>query len=205
MNQTISVSGIGTAAAPPDLAILDIGVEVLGRSVAQARATATNAMEAVIASLRDSEIADTKMKTTSYTINPEYDHRQGSRLTGFRVTNIIEIEIEDMVRLGEIIDVAAAAGSDHVIVRSLRFAHRDPGVLETEARSRAWLDASAKARQLAMLAGVEVGGVVAISEQHNQRGPVPMRAMAMEAAAAVPIETGELAVTISIHVEFEID
>jgi len=205
MNQTISVSGFGTAAAPPDLAILDIGVEVLARSVAEARATAANAMEAVIASLRDNEIGDAKLKTTSYTINPEYDHRQGSRLTGFRVANIVEVEIEDMVRLGEIIDAAAAAGSEHVIVRSLRFAHRDPAALEMEARSRAWQDASGKAKQLARLAGVEVGGVVAISEQQHQRGPVPMRAMAMETAAAAPIETGELAVMISILVEFEID
>jgi hypothetical protein len=205
MNQTISVSGIGTAAAPPDLAILDIGVEVMAGSVAGARATAANAMEAVVASLRDSEIGDAKLKTTSYTIIPEYDHRQGSRLAGFRVTNIVEVEIEDMVRLGEIIDVAAAAGSEHVIVRSLRFAHRDVAALETEARSRAWQDASGKARQLAMLAGVEVGGVVAMSEQQHQRGPVPMRAMAMETAAAAPIEAGELAVTISIHIDFEID
>ncbi len=79
-------------------------------------------------------------------------------------------------------------------------------MLEKEARSRAWQDASGKAKQLATLAGVEVGGVVAMSEQQHQRGPLPpMRAMAMETAAAAPIETGELAVAISIQVEFEID
>jgi hypothetical protein len=206
MNQTISVSGSGSAAAPPDLAVIDIGVEVVAVSVAEARATASHAMDAVLTSLRQSGIGDAELSTTSYTINPEYDHRDGRRLCGFRVANMVEVEIDDMERLGEIIDTAAAAGSEHVVIQGLRFAHKDPAVLEKEARSRAWQDASDKARQLATLAGVEVGDVVSMSEQLHRGGQLPpMRAMAFEAAAPAPIEAGELAVAISIHVEFEID
>lgn len=206
MNQTISVSGTGTAAAPPDLAVIDIGVEVMALAVAEARRTASRAMDDVLTSLRQSGVADARLSTTSYTISPEYDHRGERRLRGFRVANMVRVEIEDMEQLGEIIDAAAAAGSDHVVIQSLRFGHKDPAALEMEARSRAWQDASEKARQLASLAGVAVGDVVSMSEQQHLGGPrVPMRAMAVEAAAMAPIETGELSVVISIQVEFEID
>ena len=68
-----------------------------------------------------------------------------------------------MDSVGETIDAAAAAGSDHVVVQGLRFAHQDETALAAKAREAAWADASTKARQLAGLADVELGAVVAIS------------------------------------------
>lgn len=205
MNQTIAVSGVGTAASAPDLAVLDIGVEVRARSIAAARAAASEAMEAVLDALREGGVADSGLTTTTYRIHADYDHRAGRRLQGYSVTNMVAAEIEDLDSLGSIIDSATEAGSEHIVVRGIHFAHRDPVALESEARSRAWQDAKRKAQQLAALGGVGLGDVVAMSEQrHAGGGPSPVRALAAEAAAA-PVETGERAVTIAIQVEFEID
>jgi len=206
MNQTIAVSGTGTASAPPTLAVVDIGVEVVDSSVATARAAAATDMAAVVASLRESGVADTRISTITYTINPEYDHGAGRRFVGYRVVNTVAAQIEDIDAVGDILDAATGAGGEHVVVRALRFQHQDPAGLEAEARTHAWDDTRNKARQLAELAGVVLGRVVAISEQPHQGGaPVPLRAMAVAAAGGAPIETGELAVTVSIHAEFEID
>ncbi len=202
MNQTIAVNGVGTAAAPPELAIVQIGVDVIARTVAGARATAATGMAGIIDALRTGGLQDGDLTTTSYEIHPEYDHREGRRLRGFRVANTVEARISALDRLGEIIDSATEAGSDHAVVRGLRFAHDDDKSLASQARNAAWADAEAKATQLAELAGVSLGPVTAIAERSAH--PSPMRAMAMEAVAAPPMEPGDLALTVSIDVEFAI-
>jgi uncharacterized protein YggE len=205
MSNTISVSGTGAASAAPNLAIVDLGVEVFGQSLAATRSKATAAMQAVTRSLRDSGLGDADLTTTGYSIKPEYDHRNGPRLRGYRVASTLQARIASADDAGGVIDSVVAAGGEHVVVRGLRFAHRDEAALAAAARTDAWRDARNKAEQLATLAGVTLGSAISISEQPGQLpGPMP-RMMAMEAAGAPPIETGELAVEVAIRVEFAID
>ncbi len=203
MNETIAVTGTGSAAGRPDIAMVNIGVEVLARSVAEARAAAAADIGAVLESLRGSGLTDRELTTASYSINPEYDHRDGRRLRGYRVSNMIEAQVRDLDDLGAIIDAAAQAGSDNTIVNGLRFVHEDDADLAATARAAAWEDARAKAIQLADLAGVGLGPVVSMSEQ-GRGGMPPMRAMAREEAMATSIEAGELGVSVTVYVEFGI-
>ena len=204
MNETIAVSGSGSASGPPDTAVVNIGVEVLARSVAEARAVAASDIGGIISSLRKSGLHDADLSTTSYSIQPEYDHRDGRRLRGYRVSTMVEARVHNLDDLGKIIDDAAHAGSDHTIVHGLRFEHGDNTDLAAAARATAWEDAHSKATQLADLAGVSLGPVVAMSEQGHQGGMPPMRAMAREAAMVTAIESGELGVTVSLQIEFGI-
>lgn len=204
MNETIAVTGTGSAAGPPDIALVNIGVEVLAGSVAEARATAAADIAAVLESLRGSGLTDSDLTTASYSINPEYDHREGRRLRGYRVSNMIEAQVRDLDDLGAIIDAAAQAGTDNTIVNGLRFVHENDIDLAATARTAAWEDARVKATQLADLAGVGLGPVVSMSEQRHGGGMPPMRAMAREAAMVTSIEPGELGVLVTIDVEFGI-
>ncbi|MDJ0954541.1 MAG: SIMPL domain-containing protein [Acidimicrobiia bacterium] len=204
MSHTIAVTGTGVAAAAPDVAIVEIGIDVMAKSVSAARRAAATGMAAIIDSLRGNGLRDADMTTTSYAIHPEYDHRDGRRLRGYRVSNAVEARIADLDSVGEVLDAATVAGGDHVTVRGLRFSHSDDAALMAIARSAAWFDAERKAAQLAELAGVTLGGVVAMTEYRSHNGPAPMRAMAVEATAATPIETGERGATVTIDVEFAI-
>ena len=204
MNETIAVTGAGSAAGPPDLAIVNIGVEVLAKSVASATAAAASDIASILESLRGSGLGDGDLSTTSYSINPEYDHREGRRLRGYRVSNLVEARVESLDELGQIVDAAAQAGSDHTIVNGLRFLHKNPTKLAALARSAAFDDARAKAIQLAELAGVGLGSVVSMSEQDHHGGGPPLRAMAREAAMVTSIESGEMDVDVTLHVEFAI-
>jgi uncharacterized protein YggE len=177
---------------------------VLANSVAAARAAAASDIASILESLRGSDLGDGDLSTTPYSINPEYDHREGRRLRGYRVSNIVEARVESLDELGQIIDAATQAGSDHTIVNGLRFLHKNPTELAALARSAAFGDARAKAIQLAELAGVGLGPVVSISEQDHHRGGPPLRAMAREAAMVTSIESGELDVNATLHVEFGI-
>ncbi|MCP4305034.1 MAG: SIMPL domain-containing protein [bacterium] len=204
MKETIAVTGSGSAPGPPDLAIVNIGVDVVAESVAAAQTAAASDIANILASLRRSGIGDRDLSTTSYSINPEYDHHEGRRLRGYRVSSIVEARIENLEELGRIIDAAAEAGSDHTIVNGLRFLHKNPKELAAQARAAAFADARAKATQLAELAAVGLGPVVSMSEQEQHGGGPPMRAMARDTAMVTSIESGELDVTVTLQIEFGI-
>jgi uncharacterized protein YggE len=205
MNQSIVVSGAGSATGPPDVVVLSVGVEVLARSVAEARAKAAGDAEQVLAALRHHGLESADLRTASLAIHPEYDHRDGRRLRGYRVANSVEATIRDTAGVGNVIDAVVAAGGDSTVVNGIHFTHEDPTDLETRARNAAWVDAQRKATQLADLAGVTLGAARSITEGQSFGAPLPpMRAMAREAAMATPVEAGELAVAITINVEFSI-
>lgn len=205
MNQSIVVTGTGSAAAPPDMVIVNVGVEVLARSVAEARDKAAADAERVRQSLRSHGIGQTDMRTTALAIQPEYDHREGRRLRGYRATNTVEVRVKEVATVGELIDGVAAAGGDSTVVNGIHFTHEHPVELEATARNAAWEDAHRKASQLAELAGVTLGNGASITEgQSFGSPPTPIRAMAREAAMVTPVDAGELAVTVTINVEFSI-
>ena len=97
-----------------------------------------------------------------------------------------------------------AAGGDNAVVNGIRFAHEDTTALDTAARTEAWQDARRKAAQLAELAGLELGKASFINEQSHPAPMPPLRQAMMESAPATPIEAGDLGVTVTVTVGFEI-
>ena len=200
----ISVSGSGSAAAPPDVAIVTVGIEVMARSVAAARTQAAADAAAVIEALRSGGIAEQDMATATFSVQPEYDQHNGRHLRGYRVANHIEARVRDLDSLGQLLDSVVAAGGDSTVISGIRFIHDDTTALDTAARTRAWQDARRKAGQLAELAGLELGEPAFIDEQSHPVPMPPMRLALMESAAATPVEPGELGVTVTITVGFTI-
>jgi uncharacterized protein YggE len=89
-------------------------------------------------------------------------------------------------------------------VHDVTFRHGDPTGLVVRAREAAWADALDRARQLATLAGRELGEVLAIDETVGRpRPPGPMRMAAMaesDAGAAMSLDAGEGSVVVSLTV-----
>ncbi len=200
----ISVTGSGSSAAPPDIAIVTVGVEVVSSSVAAARTQAATDGAAVIEALRSGGVHQRDLATTTFSVHPEYDHRNGKHLPGYRVTNTVEARVRGLDSLGQLVDSVVAAGGDNTVINSIRFAHEDSTALDTAARNEAWQDARRKAAQLAELAGLELGDPTFINEQTRPSPTPPLRHAMMEGAAATPIEAGALGVTVIVEVGFAI-
>ena len=199
----ITVSGVGTAAGTPDVAMIDCGVEVHAGSADRATAEAADAAHRVLAALRDEGLGEEAVRTSSHTVEPQMDH-SGDRpvVTGYRVSTIFTARLEDTERLGATIAAVTAAGGEHAIIHGLRFILSDnTGLLET-ARAAAWADALARAEQLAVLAGAALGPVESILEGQGE-APIPRQRMVMAAeSASPPIMRGETTVTVSLRVRF---
>ena len=203
----INVSGQGKVTGQPDTLSVSLGISLLRPSVNQATADAAARATAVIDALKANGVAEADIQTANYSIYPEYDWSgEQQELLGYRVTNEVRVKIRNLDNAGTIIDAATAAGGDAATVNSLAFSIEDNSELLQMARSAAWADAEAKARQLAQLAGAELGAAVSITESISY-DVVPIyygERAAQDEAGATPIEPGTQDVTVNIQVTFRI-
>lgn len=209
---TLTSSGEGRVTAPPDFALLTLGVSVLRNSVTDAQAAAAAAMEAVLTELRAQGIDDEDLATTQFNIQPEYSFRSdGERdLLGFRVTNQVSAKIREIERVGDVIDGTVLAAGDDIVVSGVSFSIDDNQPLVDEARRLAVRDAQRKAEQLAELSGLTLGDILDISEGGGAP-PAPVFVEATAEAFAIggevrtPIEGGRILVSLSVFVTYAIE
>ncbi|MCJ7725264.1 MAG: SIMPL domain-containing protein [Acidimicrobiia bacterium] len=204
----ISVTGQGRVLGKPDTLTLRLGISVLRDTVDQATTEAAAKAQAIIDALTAKGVAEEDIQTANYSIWPEYDYSDNTqRITGYRVQNELSVKIRDLDKAGEIIDATTAAGGDDAIVNGLSFSIEDNTALLEAARTAAWGDAEAKARQLAELAGVDLGTARSISETINYEYPPIAYDMAVSELAgrdSTPIQSGQQEVSVMIQVTFAI-
>ena len=207
----IHVTGSGSVVGEPDIATLNLGVSVEKETVAEAREAAAVAMTAVIASLKANDVAENDIRTDRFSIYPQYDYTDNGRvLRGYRVNNTVSAKVRELETLSDVIDNAAEAGGDIVVVNSIQFMIEDTTALQTQARSLAVKDAEAKAQTLAEASGVKLGKPVAITETISGGSPPIAFARSEEFAAdsarsSTPIEAGELTIVVNVTVVYEIE
>lgn len=203
----ITVSGTGEASAPPDMAILTLGVEVSSPSVADARDRAARAASNLIDAVKRNGVQDRDIQTQAVSVSPQYDYtRPGTPgIAGYLVQNTLTVRVRDLSRLSAVIDDALAAAGDAARLNGLQFSFSDRDGLLKTARERAMADARARAETYAAAAGVRLGTVISIAETASG-GPIPLAVPASGriASDATPIETGESTVTVTVTVRYAI-
>ncbi len=207
----IHVTGSGSVAGEPDIATLNLGVSVEKETVAEAREAAAAAMTGVIASLKANDVAEKDIQTERFSIYPQYDYTDNGRvLRGYSVNNTVSAKVRELENLSEVIDDAAEAGGDIVVVNSIQFMIEDATALQAQARSLAVKNAEAKAQTLAEASGVTLGKPITIIET-TSGGSLPIAfAKSAEfadesARSSTPIEAGELTIIVNITVVYEIE
>ena len=213
----ISVAGEGVIELEPDLAQLNLGVEGIAKTVAEARDQAATAMNAIVGALSARQVAARDIQTRSFNISPQYDFvevvQNGVRtrsqvLVGFRVSNSATAKIRDLEAVGAIIDEVSEAAGDAVRINGVSFTVEDPGVFAAQLREAAVGDALAKADHLASLAGVSLGPLVFITESTGGAPVVKQFAvelsMAARAGGPSPISGGELELRLTVQASFAI-
>ena len=205
----INVTGTGRIFATPDVADVQLGVTFQADSAKGAADLAANTMDAVIKSLLDLGIPEADIQTTQLTLNPVYDYNNTPpKIEGWEATNIVSVTVRDVTAVGDVVDAATAAGATNV--QGITFRVEDPTVAEAQARSAAVADAEAKATQLAADAGVNIVGVLNITD-NSFNAPQPLymeRAFSMAEGAdvaATPVLPGNVELSVSVSIAYEIE
>ncbi len=215
----IHVSGQGKVSIEPDLAILNLGVEATGATVAEAREEAATAMEAVMGALKNAGIAEKDIQTSHFNIRAEHEWQEVTQngirtsksvLVGYSVSNSLTVKVRDLDSVGTVIDDTAEAGGDTIRFNGLSFTAEDLSRVMTQLREDAVKDAKSKAQHFADLAEVGLGNLIFISDGTVAR---PLTRSFTESSVAYAIaafdtptgiSSGELDVSMTVQTVFAI-
>lgn len=200
--RTLTVIGHGSVSVPPDEALVALSVQGMATSAREALAHAEAAMQRILALLKEHGIAERQIHTSRLHIAPEYHHdERGPQPVRYRVSNAINVFVEDLPTVGELLDGVVAAGGDSVAVQQVALLARDTGDATARARTAALALARQKAQQIARDAGVTLGELLSITEEMGGM-VLDMRHAAMGAAYfdGTSVRIGELEVSAALEV-----
>jgi uncharacterized protein YggE len=192
--------GEGTVKHAPDRAWVTIAAESRAKTPAEVQKLNADAMSAVLQKLKAAGIPPEAIRTAAYELRPEFDYANNRQtLRGYVARNAVEVRVDDMPKLGEVLDVAVSAGATSV--SGVRFDLKDRTKAEQSALQLAVADARAQADVAAQAAGMKVDRVVRL-EVHRAASMPPPRQYAMRAEMAVsaepPIAPGELEIKATV-------
>ena len=205
----ISVAGSGEAYGKPDVAYVDLGIDVTNPSVSSALDQANQVVSAVQEAIKEAGVAEEDIQTTSFNVYPEdrYDPQTGQP-TGERVfhaQNILRVTVRDVSKVGAVIDAGTGAGAN--TVHNVSFGILETEALASEARTKAVADAKKRAQQLADEMGVKLGSATLITETYGSSVPVYEPSFATKDAAGrggggAVVNSGQLVVSVQVNVTF---
>lgn len=198
---TISVTAEASASVTPDRARLRFAIETESATAADAADRNGDLTTRAIAAVRALADDDDELSTTGFSISPVYSRDGDRRVVGYRVMNALVVTLNDIDRVGPVLDAAVGAGANRV--DGLEFYAADSRAAYLDALGRAVERARAEAETMARAAGGQLGRVVSL--QSNQTGQPVARAMAEGLAmAATPIEPGDQTIGASVRLQIQL-
>ena len=199
---SITTSGEATVKRAPDRALVSFASETRAAKPDEAQRRNAEAMTRIQQALRGARIAADAIRTTAFTLQEDVDWVNGKRVSrGYAVTNMIEVRVDEVERLGEVLDTAAGAGA--TTIANIRFDLKDRDAAEREALRLAVADARSRADAAADGAHLRIVQVQSIEEQGGGRmppQPMPMQMKAMIAdAAPTPIASGDVEIHAAVR------
>jgi len=195
--------GEGIVKRAPDRAWVTIAAESRAKTPAEVQKLNADAMSAVMQKLKGVGLPAEAIRTAAYELRPEFDYANNRQtLRGYVARNAVEVRVDDLPKLGEVLDLAVGAGATSV--SGIRFDLKDRTSTEQAALQRAVADARAQADTAAQAAGMKVERVVRIEVHRDASMPQPRPMMAMRAEMAAsaepPMAPGEMEIKATVTI-----
>jgi uncharacterized protein len=205
---SIRVTADARLTAKPDRVQIELGVITHAATSQEAAAQNARKADAVLTAVRKALGTGGTLRTISYSLNPDYRYHPNAEPTpdGYTATNVVQATLDDLARIGSVIDTATAAGANRV--QGIEFTLRDPDAVRAEALRQAAVRARLEADVLAGALGLKVTRVLSVEENNAQFAPVRLTASRVSApaaaAVATPVEAGTLDVTANVTLSVEV-
>ncbi len=205
--RTLDVSGVGVVYLTPDIVYINIGVNTPRENASEAVSINKEQTTAVIQALRDFGVAEKDIRTTNFSIwsNPTYDDLGQISGTNYVVDNTVYVTVRNIEKLGDLLDAAISAGANSIY--SIQFDVEDKTEANKEARAKAVEEAKSQAQDLADVAGLSLVEIQKISYYESGASPYYYGGKGGGgggAEVAVPIQPGQLAVTVTVNVTYTV-
>jgi len=203
---TITVSASGKVTAVPDMAMITFSITTEGKDVKTAQDKNSQDANKVIEKLKELGVEEKSIKTSNYSIYPQYDYdaQAGNRISGYTVDTTLtvsDIKIEDA---GNVISQCVDAGINSMNNISYFCSSYDEAY--NEALKEAVANADTKAQALAEASGKKIVEIKNISEGYqntslqDRSGSVMKNSL--EAASDAVIMPGESDIEANVTVTY---
>lgn len=206
----ITVSGEGKIYAKPDVAIVSLGVNTTGATVAAVTQSNTDKMNAVITAIKNLKIDEKDIQTTNYNLTPLYNYTEaaGRIFQGYTLDQNIQVKIRDFTKIGDVLSQATSNGAN--LTGDLQFTIDNPEQFKEQARAKAIAQAKANAQNLAKESGVNLGKLINVYESSNPY-PVMYSNSAKGIGGGVPeavptpvIQPGQQEIDVTINLTYQV-
>jgi uncharacterized protein YggE len=200
---TLSISGTATVYAQPDQVVLNIGAYTEERTAAAAIDENAVIMTAVLNAIKGEGVKVENISTAYYTVTPNYNY-DAKMVISYQVTNVMQVKISDLTKVGAIIDAASAAGANKVDNISFGLSDSAANNLKLSAYKAAITDAKAKASVITENLGIVVTGVQSVGESYYypQVNYLRQSVSASGAVASTPILQGNISVSVTLNIVY---
>ena len=169
----LTVAGQGAVSAVPDAVTINTGVTSSARTAHEALSANSQAMTAVFDALKKLGVPERAIRTNNLNLSPQYAPAAGNNFSlpqdrpviGYRVTNTVNVMLDDPRRAGVVLDALVSAGANQAGGLSYIFKN-DTGLI-SQARTEAVKNAIARAHTYAAAAGITLGPIHSITDTGN--------------------------------------
>ncbi len=209
----IWVNGQAKIMTTPDIVEMSLGIESINKIVSESVKAVSLDHEKLISILSNRGIKKNEIKTTRYTINPQYKYtKDGSELTGYKVSHYLSFTYRNLDKIGELIDTISYGPEsigNNLRINSINFSIENPMVFESKLRENAIADAKRKADELANFANITLGSPIYISENSptnftKQISEADIGLARMASTPSTEISSGQLTLTFNVNMGFSI-
>ena len=208
----LSVNGSAEVRVEPDIATVRLGVVAKRRPrPGRPRTVRTALPPASSGPFGRWGSPEDHVQTSRLTLTPIYSRsRPGAgsapRIVAYRASNEVSVRVEELMRVGEVIDAGLGAGANQL--QGVRFGLQDDRTARENALKQAIAEARGKAAAMADALGVELGPIVSVQEGGVSivRPMMEMggRAMAMQEAVPTPVAPGDVRVSATVSIRYQI-
>lgn len=167
MEKTITVKGIGSVSAKPDLITLSMSLTAKDPDYGKAMESAAEKIHLLEQAAAQAGFAKEELKTVRFDTNAEYENIQDpqghyrQQFTGYACSYQLKLSFDlDTRRLAAVLGAVAASGADPEI--NISFTVKDPGQVSEALLTSAASNAREKAEVLCRASGVALGQLVTI-------------------------------------------
>lgn len=207
----VTVAGEALTKVEPDAAVVVLSVVTQNTQAITAQQENARKSEAVANAIKNSAGTNTEIKTSDYSLQPQYDYRDNSlpKIIGYDARNTVIVTMSELKNVGAVIDAASKAGANSI--DNVSFILRQTSPARGQALADATHQAMNKAQSIAQALGGRVARVVEESESATVAGERMMEYQAdtryagLAKQAVTPITSGQLSIKSNVQLIVEIE
>lgn len=201
----VVTSGTASVDATPDIATLNIEVNVSAKDAASAKKQADQRVAEYFTFLQKNGIEKKDINAANLRTQPEYDYLKdgSSQLKGYRAVRQVQVTLRQLEKLNDLLDGALSSGLNEI--RAVEMGVANPDSYRTQARQKAMDNAMQQAKSLAEGFHAKLGPVYSVRYHLANYQPMPVARMYKGANSPAQLDAAETYEQQSIRFDDQVD